>query len=337
MRLPSLSALFAGAIFASTVSGQQQTPASQSLKATAIRAAISPVIDGKDDDAVWKKAPVYGDFREFQPTEGKTPRFKTEFRAAYDDRNLYVFVRAYDPHPDSIMSALTRRDIRGSADQLKIMVDSYHDRRSGFEFAVSPSGVKRDYAMYNDSQEDQTWDGIWDAGTRIDSLGWTAEFRVPFSQLRYANMKDHVFGLGVWRDIERYKERVSWPIYHTNTGGISSQFATLDGIEDIAPFRRLEVVPFVVTQNSSIAHPSSLPGTTDWGRDQKASVGADVKYGITPNLTLDATVNPDFGQVEADPSVVNLSAFETFFQERRPFFIEGSGFYSFAINCSIVN
>ncbi|MEP6508812.1 MAG: DUF5916 domain-containing protein, partial [Gemmatimonadales bacterium] len=161
--------------------------------------------------------------------------------------------------------------------------------------------------------------------------------RIPFSQLRYPNIKDHVFGLGVWRDIERFKERTSWPIYHTNTGGISSQMAMLEGIQDIAPFRRLEVVPFVVTQNSSIAHPSSLPGTTDWGRDQKASVGADVKYGITPNLTLDATVNPDFGQVEADPSVVNLSAFETFFQERRPFFIEGSGFYNFLINCSTVN
>ena len=150
-------------------------------------------------------------------------------------------------------------------------------------------------------------------------------------------MKDHVFGLGVWRDIERYKERASWPVYHSNTGGISSQFATLDGISDIAPFRRLEIVPFAVTQNSSIAHPTTLPGTTDWGRDQKASVGADVKYGITPNLTLDATVNPDFGQVEADPSVVNLSAFETFFQERRPFFIEGSGFYNFDQNCTIVN
>ena len=207
MRFYLVSTL-AGTLFSLTLSAQQQNPTATLAKATAVRADVAPVIDGKDDDAVWKKAPAYSDFLEFQPTEGKAPRFKTEFKAAYDDRNLYVFVRAYDPHPDSIMAALTRRDIRGSADQLKIMVDSYHDRRSGFEFAVSPSGVKRDYAMYNDSQEDDTWDGIWDVGTRIDSLGWTAEFKVPFSQLRYANMKDHVFGLGVWRDIERYKERV---------------------------------------------------------------------------------------------------------------------------------
>ena len=340
MRLNIVNGLSGAAIFAASLSAQQPAnvaSAPVAARARAVRADHPPAIDGRDDDAVWKTAPVYGDFLEFQPTEGKTPRYRTEFRAAYDDRNLYVFVRAYDPHPDSIMSALTRRDVRGSADQLKVMIDSYHDRRSGFEFAVSPAGVKRDYAMYNDREEDGTWDGIWDVGTRIDSLGWTAEYRIPFSQLRYTNIKDHVFGLGVWRDIERYKERTSWPLYHTNTGGISSQFGVLEGISEIAPFRRLEVVPFVSTQNGSIGRSSSAPGVTNWGRDQKQSAGADVKYGITPNLTLDATVNPDFGQVEADPSVLNLSAFETFFQERRPFFIEGSGFYSFGINCSVVN
>ncbi|HUQ48106.1 MAG TPA: DUF5916 domain-containing protein [Gemmatimonadaceae bacterium] len=342
MRPNLVCTLASVAVFVASVSAQQPASTAGSdvkPRARAVRASQAPAIDGKGDDAVWKTAQAYGDFVEFQPTEGKTPRYKTEFKAAYDDRNLYFFIRAFDPHPDSIMSALTRRDVRGSADQLKVMIDSYNDRRSGFEFAVSPSGVKRDYAMYNDSQEDQTWDGIWDVGTQIDSLGWTAEFKIPFSQLRYGNSKDHTFGLGIWRDIERYKERSSWPLYHTNTGGISSQIAYLDGITDIAPFRRLEIVPFVSTQNASIARPtsSSAPGSINWGRDQKQSAGADLKYGITPNLTLDATVNPDFGQVEADPSVLNLSAFETFFQERRPFFIEGSGFYSFDQNCSIVN
>jgi hypothetical protein len=337
MRLFSFCTLVAMSAIATSLSAQQSNSTVQKPTAKAVRATVAPVIDGKDDDAVWKSAPGYSEFFEFQPTEGKAPRYRTEFKAAYDDRNLYVFVRAYDPHPDSIMSALTRRDVRGSADQLKVMIDSYHDRRSGFEFAVSPSGVKRDYAMYNDSQEDQTWDGIWDVGTRIDSLGWTAEFAIPFSQLRYNNMKQHTFGFAVWRDIERYKERASWPIYHTNTGGISSQIASLEGIDDIAPFRRLEVVPFVLAKSSTVAHDGSAPGVTDWGREQKASAGADLKYGVTPNLTLDATVNPDFGQVEADPSVLNLSAFETFFQERRPFFIEGSGFYSYDVNCTIVN
>ena len=299
--------------------------------ATAVRAPAAPVIDGRDDDPVWRDAPATAEFLEFQPAEGKSPRFRTEFRVAYDDRNLYVFVRAFDPHPDSIMTALTRRDVRGPSDQLKVMLDSYHDRRSGFEFAVNPVGVKRDYAMYNDQDEDPSWDGVWDVGTRVDSLGWTAEFRIPFSQLRYTNMREHVFGLAVWRDIERFKERTSWPLYRPTQGGVSSQLGLLQGIRDITPFHRLEVVPYGVAKSVSVPH-SDAP----WERSQKLSAGADVKYGLTPNLTLDATVNPDFGQVEADPAVLNLTAFETFFEEKRPFFIEGTGLYKFDVNCSIV-
>ncbi len=315
----------------------QQVTTDSVKHARAIRADQAPVIDGREDDAVWRSVPATSDFQEFQPTEGKAPRFRTEFKAAYDDRNLYVFVRAYDPHPDSIMKALTRRDIRGPSDQLKIMIDSYHDRRSGFEFAVNPLGVKRDYAMYNDAQEDQSWDGIWDAGTQVDSLGWTAEFRIPFSQLRYANQPSHEFGFAVWRDIERFKERTSWPLYRGSKGGISSQLGLLTDIDDITRFHRLEVTPYAVARSTNVPVTAAPSGTTPWAQSQKGSGGVDVKYGVTPNLTLDATVNPDFGQVEADPSVVNLSAFETFFQEKRPFFIEGTGLYSFQLNCSTVN
>jgi hypothetical protein len=315
----------------------QQTPPDSTVRARAVRAEVPPVIDGREDDAVWRTVPATSEFLEFQPTEGKAPRFRTEFKAAYDDRNLYVFVRAYDPHPDSIMTALTRRDERGPSDQLKVMIDSYHDRRSGFEFAVNPVGVKRDYAMYNDAQEDQSWDGIWDAGTRIDSLGWTAEFRIPFSQLRYADQPSHVFGFSVWRDIERFKERTSWPLFRGSKGGISSQLGLLTGIDNITRFHRLEVTPYALARSTNVPVTSAPPGEVPWAQSQRASAGVDVKYGVTPNLTLDATVNPDFGQVEADPSVVNLSAFETFFQEKRPFFIEGTGLYSFDLNCSIVN
>lgn len=337
-----LPALLAAGLAAATAApravAQQPRPDSIVVApAVAVRAERPPTIDGKDDDAVWRIAPATSEFLEFSPNEGKAPRYKTEFKVAYDDRNLYVFIRALDPHPDSIMTALTRRDVRGPSDQLKIMIDSYHDRQSGFEFAVNPVGVKRDYAMYNDNSEDDTWDGVWDVGTQIDSLGWTAEFRIPFSQLRYANKSAHEFGFAVWRDIERYKERTSWPLYRSSQSGISSQLGLLTGIRGIVPFHRLEVVPFTVAKSSSVPVTSAPPGQSPWGRSQKLSAGADVKYGLTSNLTLDATVNPDFGQVEADPSVVNLSAFETFFQERRPFFIEGSGFYNFDLNCSIVN
>ena len=335
MRASTIAALLGVVLCSSGMAAQQPRPDTTAVS-TAVRAERPPVIDGRDDDPVWRTAPATSEFLEFMPSEGKAPRYRTEFKVAYDDRNLYVFIRAFDPHPDSIMTALTRRDVRGPSDQLKIMIDSYNDKRSGFEFAVNPIGVKRDYAMYNDNSEDDAWDGVWDVGTQIDSLGWTAEFRIPFSQLRYANIQDHVFGFAIWRDIERYKERTSWPLYRPSQAGISSQLGLLHGVRDITPFHRLEVVPYTVAKNLSVAKTAAAPGTSPWGRSQQMSAGADVKYGITPNLTLDATVNPDFGQVEADPSVVNLTAFESFFQERRPFFVEGTGLYRFDINCSIV-
>ncbi|HYD51542.1 MAG TPA: DUF5916 domain-containing protein [Gemmatimonadaceae bacterium] len=335
--LALLPALLAPPLHAQQGTPPAAPPLGAAASARAVRADRAPHIDGREDDAVWRAAPATADFQEFQPVEGKAPRYRTEFKAAYDDRHLYVFVRAFDPHPDSIMTALTRRDVRGPSDQLKVMVDSYNDRRSGFEFAVNPVGVKRDFAMYNDNTEDDAWDGVWDVGTRVDSVGWTAEFRIPFSQLRYADKAEHVFGFGVWRDIERYKERTSWPLYRSSQSGISSQLGQLVGIADISPFRRLEVVPFAVAKNASIRQAPVAGRPPGWDRAQSTSLGADVKYGITPNLTLDATVNPDFGQVEADPAVLNLSAFEQFFQERRPFFVEGSGLYAFSQNSSPVN
>ena len=312
--------------------GVVAAPPSTATKATAVRAAVPVVIDGRDDDAVWRIAPPITQFRQFQPKEDGDPRFPTEAKVAYDDRYFYVFIRAFDPHPDSILKLLARRDVRAATDQLKIMVDSYHDRRSGFEFAVNPAGVKRDYAMYNDSQEDDAWDAVWDVGTQVDSLGWTAEFRIPLSQLRYVPRATNTFGFAVWRDIQRYSERVSWPVYRGSQAGVSSQLAELTGLEGLPSPRRPEVAPYVVSKNVSVP-----VGSSSFDRSQKVTAGADLKYGLTPNLTLDATVNPDFGQVEADPAVLNLGVFETFFQERRPFFVQGAGIFRFDVNCSAVN
>src|SRR5690349_1720155 len=168
-------------------------PRIASITAIAVRTPRAPVIDGRGDDATWQAATKISAFRQFAPHVDAEPSFKTEFQVAYDERNLYVFVRMYDPHPDSIMHALSRRDVRGPSDQIKIIVDSYGDRRSGYEFAVNPDGVKRDYAISNDNQEDDSWNGIWDAATNVDSLGWTAEFRIPLSQLRYAHLRNHTF------------------------------------------------------------------------------------------------------------------------------------------------
>src|SRR3712207_1988239 len=211
---------------------QQQPVTAQTIPtATAVLAERPPQIDGRDDDAVWQRAPRYSQFRQFEPKVDVDPSFRTEFRAAYDDRNLYVFVRMFDPHPDSIMRALTRRDVRGPSDQIKLLIDSYNDRRSGFEFAVNPDGVKRDFSMSNDGNEDESWNGVWDVETRVDSLGWTAEFRIPLSQLRYTPGTS-TFGFGVWRDIERYKERDSWPLFNPQTTGVSSQLGRLEGLAD---------------------------------------------------------------------------------------------------------
>lgn len=297
--------------------------------AVAARAAKAPVIDGRADDAIWATAQLIEGFRVFDPVEDGEPRFKTEARVAYDERNLYVVVRAYDPHPDSIGALLARRDARTASDEIKVLIDSYHDRRSGFEFGVNPAGVKRDIAIINDSEEDNSWDAVWDASARIDSLGWVAEFRIPLNQLRYAAAETHTFGLAITREIARYNERHSWPVYRRSRAGIASQFGELTGITGISSPRRLEVAPYTVAKTANVPD-----GPTAYQMRSQGTVGADVKYGLTSNLTLDATVNPDFGQVEADPSVLNLSAFETFFPEKRPFFLEGQGLFRFDVNCN---
>ena len=296
-----------------------------------MRAEKKPVIDGRDDDEVWRHAQPITGFRQFSPVANGEARFRTEAKVAYDDENFYVFIRMFDPHPDSILRLLGRRDVRVATDQIKIIIDSYHDRRTGYEFAVNPAGVRRDYAVYSDIAEDGSWDGVWEAGTTVDSLGWTAEFRIPLSQLRYADTKTHSFGFGIWRDIDRYKERDSWPEYRQTDARLMSQLGTVEKIDGIPSPHRLELAPYVVAKNVS---EDPVAGNA---RNQKFSAGADIKYGLTSNLTLDATVNPDFGQVESDPSVLNLSAFETFFAEQRPFFLEGTGIYSFQVNCSQVN
>ena len=299
--------------------------------AVVIRAAESPVIDGRDDDAAWRDAPAITAFRQWRPTGGKPPRFRTEAKIAYDAANLYVFVRAYDPHPDSIIKLLERRDTFTPSDMIWVFVDSYHDRRTGYEFGVNAAGVKMDQAIYDDGNEDGAWDAVWDVATRVDSLGWTAEYRIPLSQMRYSSDRAHTFGVAVDRDIYRYAERVSWPGFSEAKPGFVSQFGAVSGLDTLEPPRRLEAIPYVLTKSAStivdnrFAHPADI------------TVGGDVKYRIAPNLTLDATVNPDFGQVESDPAVLNLTAYESFFDERRPFFVAGRGLFRFDVNCNQVN
>ncbi len=311
--------------------GPGHVPPPTDSSAVAVRATSAPAIDGKDDDAVWRDAPPITAFTEWNPTEGKQPRFRTEAKVAYDAANLYVFVRAFDPHPDSIIKILERRDTFTPSDMIWIFVDSYHDRRTGYEFGVNAAGVKIDQAVYNGGNEDGAWDAVWDAATTIDSLGWTAEFRIPLSQLHYSSDRDHTFGFTIDRDIYRYNERVSWPKFSQAKPDMLSQLGSLSGLDDLEPPRRLEATPYVVTKNASqIAN-------NQYADRSNVTVGGDFKYRVAPNVTVDGTVNPDFGQVEADPAVLNLSAYESFFDERRPFFVAGRGLFRYDVNCNQVN
>ncbi|HEX2602498.1 MAG TPA: DUF5916 domain-containing protein [Gemmatimonadaceae bacterium] len=312
-----------------TTSNQIAPPTDTS--AVALRSESPPVIDARDADRVWQQAPVIDRFQEWRPNEGKPARFKTEAKIAYDAANLYVFVRAFDPHPDSIKKLLERRDSFTASDMIWIFVDSYHDKRTGYEFGVNAAGVKMDQAIYDDGNEDGAWDAVWDVATRIDSLGWTAEFRIPLSQMRYSRDREHTFGIMIDRDVYRYNERYIWPLLRQSRPGFVSQFGSLHGMDDLENPRRLEVMPYAVTKSASTITNNAFT------QKQNIAAGGDLKYRITSNLTLDATINPDFGQVESDPSVLNLSAYESFFDERRPFFVAGRGLFRADVNCSQVN
>jgi hypothetical protein len=318
------------ALWSSFASGQGSNPSGVPLiRATpagsigrATRAEQPPVLDGRDDDEAWRDAMILEDFRQVEPTEAGEPAFPTSARVVYDERYLYVFVRAHDPHPDSIVGRLSRRDVGSNSDQIGLIIDAYHDRRTGVQLAVNPAGVRYDAVVFLDNQSDPAWDGVWEVATRVDSAGWTAEFRVPFSQLRFNDQPEHTFGFGVWRDVARRSQKDAWPpTYRVSRQALMSQMGTLEGLTGIRRSSKLELLPFVTTSNLTEQRPDG------WAHPQRAAMGLDLKYGIKENLTLDATINPDFGQVEADPAVLNLTAFEVRFEERRPFFQEGVGMF----------
>src|SRR2546425_3696015 len=292
---------------------------------TATRATHPPVIDGRDDDAVWHEATPITEFQEWRPSEGGAPKLPTEAKVAYDAANLYVFVRAFDSHPDSIITVLARRDYFTPTDMIWLFLASYPDRRTGYEFGVNPSGVKLDAQIYNDGNEDFAWDAVWDVATRVDSLGWTAEFRIPLSQLRYGRERTHTFGFTVDRDLYRYSQRVSWPLFRQSRAGFVSQLGEISGLDDLVAPRRLEAAPYLVTKNVSQFTATGI------GRSQDVTIGGGPKNRVTSNFTLDATLNPHFRQGEAGPRGLNLPAFQTFFSDRRPFFVAGRGLFRFDV------
>ena len=285
---------------------------------------------GEITDDVWRSAPVVEAFVQREPEEGGRPSQPTEFRVVYDASTLFVRVHAFDTDAAHIVSYLTRRDDDSPSDWIRVLIDSYHDRRTAFEFAVNPAGVKQDRYWYNDTERDDSWDAVWDVKVSHEEHGWTAEFRIPFSQLRFNPSESLTFGFAVSRSIGRLNETSTWPLLPRSANGYVSSFGELGGISMGSSVRKLELVPYVVSSLTR-QHPADNPLLQPSVGD--ASVGLDLKYALTPGLTFTSTFNPDFGQVEADPAVVNLSAFETFFNERRPFFVEGSGTFKFDSDC----
>jgi len=294
-------------------------------KATRINGE-TPVIDGVLDESLWNTGIKGSKFTQFQPAEGEEPYQPTEFSIFYDDNNIYVGIWAFDSDPDSISRRLTRRD-EIDGDLVGVEFDSYFDHRTSFGFWVSASGVKMDRIASNDGNtEDPGWDPIWFVKTNINSDGWTAEMRIPLSQLRFGENANKLWGFEVMRMIFRKGEISLWqPIKREESGWVHA-FGELEGINDINPRKQLDITPYTVGSFERFEKEEGNPYAT--GKGKYLSAGFDAKIGITNNLTLDLAANPDFGQVEADPSQVNLTAYETFFAEKRPFFIEGRNILS---------
>lgn len=292
----------------------------------AIRATSAIQLDGRLDEPAWLAAPVYDAFRQIDPKEGQPSEERTEVRVVYDDEALYVGYRLHDRQADRIIARLGRRDMRlGDSDWVGVMIDSYHDHRTAFGFDVNPAGVRRD-EIKTITSDDNSWDAVWDVATSVDSGGWVAEYRIPFSQIRFSRDSVQTWGIQFERIVGRTKEySVSTFIPKRESGGVP-KYGHLVGLSDLSTGRRLELLPYTVSR-AEYVDPGLNPFKTK--SEYNVSAGLDVLYRVASNLTLNGTLNPDFGQVEVDPAVVNLGVYETFYEEKRPFFLEGGEIFDF--------
>ncbi len=283
-------------------------------------------LDGVLTEKVWE-GKGYSEFIQSEPLDGAPATEKTVVRVAYDDKAIYISARLYDSEPDKIIGRLGRRDEFVDSDWFIVSVDPYYDRRSGYQFAVNPRGSMADWTIYNDEYSDSTWDGVWECKTRIDGKGWTAEMRIPFEQLRFKQKDNYVWGINFRRVIKRKNEESGIIWVPRNESGFVSHFARLEGIQGINPGRKIELMPYSVGKAAFGTKEEGNPFAT--GKDYFANAGLDLQLGLKSNLTLNLTINPDFGQVEVDPAVINLSAAESYYSENRLFFIEGADIFRF--------
>ena len=307
---------------------QEQSHGKKLYKATRINEA--PVINGILDEKLWEAGEWVDDFIQYEPYNGKAASQRTEFKILFDNDNLYAGIRAYDTSPDSIVRRLMRRD-QADGDMLALIIDSFHDLRTGFTFGISAAGVKQDMIYTSDGQnQDNSWNPNWWAKTSMDNEGWTAEIKIPFNELRFDKSNGDVWGFQVARILYRKNETSLWQHIPKDSPGLIHMLGELTGLVEIKPRRVFDITPYGVARAEKFKAESANP-FLEKGRRFGLGGGADAKIGITSNMTMDLTINPDFGQVEADPSVVNLTAYETFYKERRPFFIEGSNITSYNI------
>jgi hypothetical protein len=294
----------------------------------------APYIDGMMNDSCWNMVDWGGDFTQTQPYDNKPPSQQTSFKILYDDNNLYVFIRAFDTESKKISRRMSRRD-NFDGDMVEINIDSYYDQQTAFSFTAMASGAKGDEAVTRDGNNwDESWNPVWYLKTSIDDKGWSAEMKIPFSQLRFGKKEEHVWGIQLMRHIFRLEERSTWQFIPKGSPGIVHLYGELHGINNIKPKRQIELLPYAVGRIERFGKQAGNPFMD--GKSSDFSGGLDGKAAITNDLTLDFSINPDFGQVEADPSEVNLTAFETYFSERRPLFVEGKNIYEFNPSNTIV-
>jgi len=286
-----------------------------------------PVIDGKLDDACWKTGNWAGDFTQFIPNEGGKPSQPTFVKILYDDKNIYVAIKAMDSEPTKIIRKAGRRD-ELIGDMVGINFDSYHDHRTGFEFDMSAAGQKLDLVLTNPMLWDLNWNAVWYGKVANQDSSWTTEMEIPLSQLRYSNKDEQVWGMHVWRWIDRLQEESDWEKQSLTGPGVLYLFGELKGIKGLKKSQRIELMPYALGELKTFKKEPGNP-FANTGHRFMGNFGLDAKIGVGSNFTVDMTVNPDFGQVEADPSVMNLTAFETFYEEKRPFFLEGKSIFNF--------
>ena len=292
----------------------------------------SIILDGIPAEEAWNAVEWGGDFIQWQPNEGKPPSQQTNFKILYDEKFLYIAYRCHDEAADSIIKRMGRRD-EFPGDWVEINIDSHHDLRTAFSFTLSVSGVRSDETVSEDTRWDPSYNPIWFAKTHIDDKGWTGEVKIPLSQLRYGNEPEKVWGFQITRRIFRKEERSTWQYIPGNSGVWVSAFGELHGLESIPMHRQVEIAPYVVVQADKYKKQTGNPFAK--GFDTKLTGGLDGKFAVTNDLILDFTINPDFGQVEADPSQLRIDGFQSFFDERRPFFVESKNIFDYRLTGSI--